>query len=241
MNKDYMLKEMARTAKENNGRPLGRERFTKETGIKAWEWGKYWPRYSDFVIEAGYTPNKMQPPCDENWLIEQVVSFIQEIGKFPTSAEFRIKSLKTRNFPSKNTIYGRLGRKLALASKIMSYCEGKSEYLDVYEICKKVSGTPEHETEHFIKKPNAEFGFVYLMKSGRYYKIGSSKNVERRNYDLGIKLPEDIKILHKIRTSDPNGLESYWHNRFKDKRKQGEWFDLSSSDISIFKSTKSFG
>jgi hypothetical protein len=76
------------------------------------------------------------------------------------------------------------------------------------------------------------------MKSGRFYKIGSSKNVERRNYELGIRLPEDLAILHKIRTDDPIGIENYWHNRFQAKRKQGEWFDLSNEDISAFKRRK---
>lgn len=76
------------------------------------------------------------------------------------------------------------------------------------------------------------------MKSGRFYKIGSSRNVERRNYELGIKLPEDLNILHKIRTDDPVGIENYWHNRFKDKRKQGEWFELSSGDVTAFRRRK---
>ncbi len=77
------------------------------------------------------------------------------------------------------------------------------------------------------------------MKSGRYYKIGKSKNVEMRNYSLGLILPEEINILHKIKTDDPDGIENYWHNRFKEKRKgQSEWFALSPSDIADFKRRK---
>jgi len=76
------------------------------------------------------------------------------------------------------------------------------------------------------------------MKSGNYYKLGRSTNVERRNYEIGIKLPEKFDIMQKIKTDDPVGIEAYWHNRFKDKRKQGEWFDLSSRDIKAFKRRK---
>ena len=239
MNKDDILKEIDRTAKENNGTALGRDRFAKETGIKVSDWyGKHWAKWSDAVIEAGYAPNRMQSPYDENVLIEQVISFIREIGKFPTYGDLRLKAYKTGNFPSHNTIRQRLGNKSKLATKIMSYCKEHPAYSDVTEICNKVSNTLEHEAEHYSKEPDVEFGYVYLMKSGRFYKIGSSRNVERRNYELGIKLPENIEILHKIKTDDPNGVENYWHNRFKDKRKHGEWFGLSSSDISAFKRRK---
>ena len=93
-------------------------------------------------------------------------------------------------------------------------------------------GTPSKE------EAEKEMGYVYLMKSGNYYKLGRSINVERRNYEIGIKLPEKFDIIHKIKTDDSAGIEAYWQNRFQDKRKQGEWFDLSSGDIKAFKRRK---
>jgi hypothetical protein len=51
------------------------------------------------------------------------------------------------------------------------------------------------------------------MKFQKVYKMGRSNNVERRNYELGTKLPEELNMKHKIRTDDPPGIDNYWMNR----------------------------
>ena len=76
------------------------------------------------------------------------------------------------------------------------------------------------------------------MKSGKYYKIGRSVSAEKREYEIGLLLPEKPKLVHKIKTDDPVGIEAYWHQRFSDKRVRGEWFSLTSQDVKVFKRRK---
>jgi len=80
-----------------------------------------------------------------------------------------------------------------------------------------------------------QFGFVYLMKSGRFYKIGRSTCAEKRAYEVQLVLPEELTLVHKIKTDDPVGIEAYWHSRFADRRLRGEWFDLKADDVRAFR------
>lgn len=245
MDKKHIIDEIIRTAKENNGTPLGIKKFASETGIKPSDWlWKYWTKWGDAVTEAGFKPNKPKSAYDENALMERVISLIREISlnkeikKFPVQADFRMKSHNTKGFPCYKS-FRRLGEKPAIAQKILNYCKDNPEYQDVIEICKGVlTQSQERKKEVDSEEAEPQFGFVYLMKSGRYYKIGRSDYVERRKYEIGIKLPEEPEIIHKIKTDDPGGIEAYWHKKFNDKRKGGEWFDLSSSDVKAFRRRK---
>ncbi len=85
---------------------------------------------------------------------------------------------------------------------------------------------------------SADTGFVYLLRSGRYHKIGKTNSFGRRERDLAIQLPEKATTVHVIRTDDPSGIEAYWHRRFEAKRKNGEWFELDAADVRAFKRRK---
>lgn len=233
MTKDDILKEIRRTAKENGGIPLGIARFEKETGIKPYEWHRYWARFGDVQQEAGFEPNTLQGAFDDDYLLEKFISLIREINKFPTWSDVRVKVNNSPGFPNDKTFY-RFGTVHALAVRVLEYAKTK-KYEEVIKICQ--SAIEKYQSLKPTEDPqeNIKFGIVYLTKSGRYYKIGRTNDIGRRHHEITIQLPEGLKPIHEIKTDDPSGVEAYWHRRFEDKRKQGEWFDLNASDVRAFR------
>src|SRR5262249_8602601 len=148
-------------------------------------------------------------------------------------------SLKRRQdstFPSKGA-FGRFGSKLAAAKRVIEFCRNRGGYEDVIKVCKPIAAeNPPHRDK--IPPTESIEGFVYLIKSRRYHKIGRSNSAGRREYELAIQLPEKATKIHEIRTDDPAGIEAYWHNRFAAKRRSGEWFDLDATDVNSFKRRK---
>lgn len=237
MNKQHILAEITRTAAQNGGVALGRERFFKETGIKESDWdGKFWARWSDAVKEAGCVPNQFQAPLEEEALLESYVALVRELGRLPVVSELKLKAKQTPGFPSHNT-FRRFGNKAQQIKKLIDYCEDRPSYSDVLAIAR--ASEPE-EVERLADPASSEetIGFVYLLKATRYFKIGRSNSFERRSRELAIQLPEKAETVHVIRTDDPIGIELYWHRRFESKRKNGEWFELSAQDVKAFKRRK---
>jgi hypothetical protein len=74
-------------------------------------------------------------------------------------------------------------------------------------------------------------GFVYLIQCGPYYKIGVSTDVGQRVKQLSTLPPFDLDLVCTIETGDMESLERELHERFADKRKRGEWFELDPEDV----------
>jgi len=236
VDKQHILDEIRRTAKANSGEPYGSQRFQTETGIKKSDWyGKFWVRWGDALREAGLTPNRMAEAYDEDVLIAKLISLIRELGQFPVEGDLRMKGRNDPEFPS-HTSFRRLGSKNQRVLKGTEYCRRRQGFQDVLNLCP--NGVDRKQQSREKDAGTEEIGFVYLIKSGRYYKIGRSNSSGRREYELAIQLPEKANKVHEIRTDDPVGIEAYWHNRFESKRKNGEWFELAPLDIKAFRRRK---
>jgi hypothetical protein len=237
LTKEKIVQEIIRTARENGGQPLGQERFPVETGIRRGDWyGKYWARWSDALRDAGFAPNKFQESHPEDFVIEKYIELTRKLGHLPVKGELLLERKEDPSFPTHNS-FSRWGTKADLISKIVGYCAKQSGFEDIVELCQSAVPSSDHAAERMESQGSSvdSDGYVYLIKSGRHYKIGRSNSVGRREYELAIQLPEKLKPIHSIRTDDPAGIEAYWHNRFAAKRANGEWFKLDGVDVQAFK------
>lgn len=230
--KQNILDAICQTAKENGGKPLGMGRFEKETGIKPYDWGKYWVRFGDAQKEAGFSPNQLQVAYSDEFLFEKIIYLARKLNKFPASREIRLEKINNSEFPDNSAFTRAFGSKQQFSLKLAEYCQGKNGYEDIIEFCEEISGKAQEESDNNIKEV---IGAVYLFKHGKYYKIGKTNDTVRRGNELKIQLPENLDLIHEIKTDDPSGIEAYWHRRFESKRMNGEWFDLSSADLKAFK------
>ncbi|MEQ1485139.1 GIY-YIG nuclease family protein [Methyloglobulus sp.] len=235
MDKQQILDEIKRTAIRNGGVPLGQERFAREVGVKIAEWhGRYWLRWSEALTEAGFQPNKYNMAYSDDFVLEKLAVLTLELGHYPIKAEIKMKAREDENFPS-HTVFERLGNKSELNLKLQKFCFQHNEYSDVVPLLPILKSISDNENLFMVSK-----GYVYLMKHGsrNEYKIGRTNNVIRREGELSIELPEKLSPIHTIETDDPAGIEKYWHSRFSQKRKNGEWFSLSAEDVKAFKRWK---
>lgn len=235
MEREHILAEIRRTAAANGGKALGQARFHAETGIRSADWrGRYWARWGDAVAEAGLEPNEYQSAFPEERLLSSLADEVVRLGRMPTSSELALRRRVDDTFPSPK-VFDRLGPKAGWARRLADFCADRPDVLEALAPLLVERAQPAEETGDESTGPD---GFVYLLRSGRHYKIGYTLDVGRRRYDLAIQLPDPIEEVHVIRTDDPAGIERYWHERFAERRRNGEWFALTRADITAFKRRK---
>ena len=83
------------------------------------------------------------------------------------------------------------------------------------------------------KYANEHRGFVYLFKlSTGHYKIGLSKNPQRRGREITSGLPFTLELIHQIPSNQITYLEETLHQRFSHQRYAStEWFTLTDDDL----------
>jgi hypothetical protein len=163
---------------------------------------------------------------------------MREYGRYPTSGELRMREHNDSTFP---TVISRSARRGWIA-KLHAFCATTTGYEDIAAILDVAPEVESAADDATNADAELETGYVYLalMKVGREkrYKVGKADIVERRKKQIGPHLPEELELVHTISTDDAYGIEAYWHKRFAEKRRGGEWFELAPTDVRAFKRRK---
>lgn len=134
-------------------------------------------------------------------------------------------------------------------SEINSICNGLARNQEPYDSCPSIQNRfwdemlgrgnldPDFPIEDLIicksggignppQSNNA--GWIYLMRSQGYIKVGKTKDPKLRlaTHQIGNPLP--IRMLKKFKTNDMNATERKLKHLLSDWRIRGEWFDIPS-------------
>lgn len=119
------------------------------------------------------------------------------------------------------------GRKkgIGISNDIRKYCDKmiiemlKDDAIR-FKATKQLSMTFENESEDYL----------YIIQSDNSYKIGFSSNWKRREKSYKTHLPT-YKLIYLVKSFSCFELENDLHLMFDNKRKQGEWFELSNEEV----------
>lgn len=228
---DAIIKLYSAMVNEHGGEPIGVRIFTRESGVARYNWqGGYWRSWSAFQEAAGYSPNDATQKIPDEVLLRRFVELALERGEIPTEADLNLKRKADPTFPGK-LVFRRWGSRDALVKAAAEYCESNAGLAPALEVLRQGDAG---RLDHRLSSLRVS-GFVYLLRSGKNFKIGRTNAAGRRVRELAIQLPQKPDTIHVIETDDPEGIEHYWHRRFADKRQGGEWFVLDTEDVRAFK------
>jgi len=178
------------------------------------------------------------PRIDESVLLRRYALLARDLGHFPTKADLKLMKRRDSTFPSDTALVRRFGSYPAVRARAYAFCLENPDLADVAPLL--TASSHQEEVVAALPQSRPDTGFVYLVKHGTRseYKIGKTRDPLRREGEIRLQLPEKLMPVHYIETDDPTGVEAYWHARFSDKRKEGEWFALSREEVAAFKRWK---
>lgn len=124
--------------------------------------------------------------------------------------------------------------------EIIDYClenisEEEIKRINEEEYNKKFNMRENKIVDENIKK--TKDGYVYIIKKNdeNIVKIGMSKNYSERTKQISTKLPFEVETVKVFKTKDMYSLEKKLHDFYKEKRLNGEWFELNNEDLEYIK------
>jgi hypothetical protein len=231
--REKIIDQLKRTTVANGGVPLSTRAFFKETGLGPRDLHRCgWPTHGALLQSQGLARGTMRQAYSDDELFRPLAQLTRVLGHFPTQNEREVERHREPAFPSSEA-YLRRARGASLEVEFVDWCRRSNAYPDLVA---KLSGSIVGAIKQ--RRP-AVRGYVYMMRSGRRHKIGRETTEGARQAAAGTWL-EDPRVVHRIATDDPEGVERYWHERFRKQNKlvKGELYDLTAADVAAFKAWK---
>jgi hypothetical protein len=199
MNRETILAEIKRTARD--GKALGRDAFFNETGIgeRAWS-GRFWALWSDAVKEAGLEGRGMEGPHSQELVFDKLLELTRKLARFPTVPEMDMERISDTTFPSSRSITRRWDRK-TLFERLIAYASENENWADLVKCLDRAAPREASASESGAEQQ--DYGHVYLIRSGRVCKVGSTRSVYSRNATVVRQAPLGGDLIHTISTDDP--------------------------------------
>jgi hypothetical protein len=193
-----------------------------------------WPTYGALLKSQGFEAAGMKRAYTDEEVFRPLAELAVRLGHFPTQNEREVERHRNPAFPSSEA-YIRRGRGEMLEHTLREWCEETKSFPELVSKLKQAT-CPARLSGPVVK------GYVYMLRdgnSGKRVKIGKESTEGARQAAAATWL-ENPRVTHRIATDDPEGIERYWHERFKREGKHvaRELFDLLPSDIAAFKAWK---
>lgn len=113
-------------------------------------------------------------------------------------------------------------------------------YKDKYNREQKCYRLPKIDAERLIQKyklrsKNKKSKFVYIFKCKVAYKIGIAVSINNRLMNVQTGNPFKVYCIYSAKIKRARTIEAILHNRFRNKRMEGEWFNLNKKELKIAK------
>lgn len=179
MNRDQFIQRIRELAAER-GDHIGFRECLKEVGLsEGWLRGQPWFNgWNKLLTDLGLQTRRFEPPqrnaADS---VATLVDLVRRLGRWPTEDELRRERASNKAIAS--TAYIRkLRRSGELAALLAPYAEADPTNQTLRTLIADAS-RPE-ESEIVTSSKDRVQGYVYMLRSGRKYKIGKSTDPSRR-------------------------------------------------------------
>lgn len=82
-----------------------------------------------------------------------------------------------------------------------------------------------------IHLPKDEVGYIYLVKTLGYIKIGITRDPKKRIDSIRNSLPVELSVIKVLPVKDYRVTERELHNKYIHKHVKNEWFTLDDNDV----------